>query len=246
MIAQAGEVPANMLLSRLPTADWAELSPKLRTTRLEAGQVIHEAGSSIETVYFVEDGMLSLVVPLSDGTRPEVGVIGHEGISALPLLAGISTAFLECLVQMSGYALCMGAADFREQYARPGAFRELLLRSNENFRSQISQTAACNARHPINHRLVRWLLMANARSESKTMRLHQEFLAAMLGCSRPAVSVALEVLQRGGLIHLDDPEITVVDREKLEASGCKCFRAIRDRMDAIFREPLQATAARSM
>jgi hypothetical protein len=65
-------------------------------------------------------------------------------------------------------------------------FRALLLRYNEALQAQIMQTAACNGRHGLENRLVRWLLMSRDRADADELPLTQEFLAMMLKVHRPA------------------------------------------------------------
>jgi Mn-dependent DtxR family transcriptional regulator len=57
--------------------------------------------------------------------------------------------------------------------------------------------------------------------------LKHEFLAIMLGVHRPTVSLVVETLQRAGLISSKYGRIRVLDRRRLEAASCECYRAIR-------------------
>ena len=55
--------------------------------------------------------------------------------------------------------------------------------------------------------------------------LTQEFVAMMLGATRPTVTVVASVLQRAGLITYRRGRITVVNRARLESASCECYRA---------------------
>jgi Mn-dependent DtxR family transcriptional regulator len=80
----------------------------------------------------------------------------------------------------------------------------------------------------VEQRLARWLLMAQDRMDAKTFPLTQEFLAMMLGASRPMVTIVAGTLQKAGLITYHRGQITIVDRERLEAASCECYRISAD------------------
>ena len=90
------------------------------------------------------------------------------------------------------------------------------------------QSAACLALHTVEARCCRWLLMAHDRAGRKAFQLSQEFLAMMLGASRPMVTIVAGTLQKAGLITYQRGQITIVDREKLEAASCECYRISTD------------------
>src|SRR5687767_12857770 len=51
------------------------------------------------------------------------------------------------------------------------------------------------------------------------------FVAMMLGASRPTVTVVAGTLQNAGLITYRHGRVSIVDRQKLEAASCECYRA---------------------
>jgi Mn-dependent DtxR family transcriptional regulator len=55
--------------------------------------------------------------------------------------------------------------------------------------------------------------------------LTQEFVAMMLGASRPTVTIVAGTLQKAGLITYHRGRVTIVGRKKLEAASCECYRA---------------------
>ena len=74
--------------------------------------------------------------------------------------------------------------------------------------------------------------MASDRTGSNALPLTQEFIAQMLGTRRAGVTVAAGTLQQAGLIHYHRGRITILDREKLEAASCECYRQIQ----SVFKE----------
>jgi len=126
---------------------------------------------------------------------------------------------------------------YRREMQRGGAFYELLTRYTQALFGVIMQATACNAVHRVEQRLARWLLMAGDRMGTDKFPLTQEFAAMMLGAARPTVTVVAGTLQKAGLITYRRGQITIVDREKLEAASCECYRAATDLLQAVTDEP---------
>ena len=88
-------------------------------------------------------------------------------------------------------------------------------------------TAGCNARHAIEQRLARWLLIAHDRAGADEFAMTHEFMAMMLGVRRPGVSLAANVLQKAGLIRNARGRMAVTARPGLEAANRKCYHTAR-------------------
>ena len=48
----------------------------------------------------------------------------------------------------------------------------------------------------------------------------------MLGVARPTVTIVAGTLQKAGLITYQRGRVKVLDREKLEAASCECYRTV--------------------
>jgi CRP-like cAMP-binding protein len=94
-----------------------------------------------------------------------------------------------------------------------------MLRAAHAFMIQTTQTALANGRSKIEERLARWLLMADDRIAGDELRLTHEFLAMMLGVRRSGVTVALQGLERLGLISHRRGLIIILDRKALERNS---------------------------
>ena len=176
---------------------------------------------TLDTVLFPESGMVSLVATLDDGEHIEVGIAGREGLVGLPLVFGDDRSLVEARVQMEGTTLRIGAAALRDEMEQSDALRTLLLRYALAFHAQITLSAACNARHAIEQRLARWLLIAHDRVEGNDFPMTHEFISMMLGVRRPGVTIAAGILQKAGLIHYARGRMAVTDRPGLEATSCE-------------------------
>ena len=133
--------------------------------------------------------------------------IGDSAVSAMSV-----RAFREALT-VSG-----GAADPHRQVQRV-------------FMATTLQSAPCNALHDLPQRCARWLLMAHDRLDGPQFGLSQEFMSVMLGVRRPTVTAAAGALQEAGIVRYRHGVITVLDRARLEAASCDCYRIVRDRFD---------------
>jgi CRP-like cAMP-binding protein len=224
----------NALLAALPPGDYQRIAPTLEILPLKLKNVLHKPGERIEHVYFPGAGFLSVLTVLEDGGMVEVATIGREGMLGTPAaFDGKPVSSLAMVQGESDICYRMTVKAFRQEMDRRGAFYDLLIDYSQAFVGFIMQSTACNAVHSVEQRLARWILMAHDRMESNDFPLTQEFVAMMLGASRPTVTVVAGTLQRAGLITYHRGRLTVVDREKLEAASCECYRAATDMLRAV-------------
>ena len=119
--------------------------------------------------------------------------------------------------------------------------RRSLLRYGHTFLVQIACTALANSRSKLETRLARWLLMAHDRGEGDELILTHEFLATMLGVRRPGVTVALNFLEKKGLVRVQRKTIFVIDRKGLEVAANHAYGAPEAEVPARFRLILELT-----
>lgn len=226
----------NRILSALPPTELGLLSPRLTLTSLELGQTLHRHGDPITNVFFVETGFISALTVLSDGHPLEIGLIGAEGVAGFSVVLGGKTSYAETMCQTEGRAYRMPASALLEVLDQTPVLRDLLLRYALIFQVQVAQTAACNAHHPLEQRLARWLLSAHDRSQIPQLSLTQDLIAVMLGVRRATVSVAAATLQRAGVIRYQHGKITILDRVGLENAACECYEAVSGEYRRLFGE----------
>ena len=100
-----------------------------------------------------------------------------------------------------------------------------------------AQTAACNRLHSIEQRCVRWLLMSSDRvGSSNDMPMTHEFMSSMVGVRRAGVTTSLGEFQRSGLIRNGRGQVTIIDREGLEATSCECYQIDNHRLKSLLCE----------
>ena len=204
----------NLILSRLSRADFQLLAPHLEAADLPVLKVLERRGSPIKAVYFPETGFASVV---ANGAHPiEVGVIGREGMTGLPVVLGGDRNEHETFMQAAGHGHCIRVTQIREAMAKSRTLQGSFLRYVQAFLTQTTQTVVANGRSKIEERLARWLLMADDRIESDELPLTHEFLAMMLAVRRPGVTVAIQELERKGVVARKRGRIILLDRAALE------------------------------
>jgi CRP-like cAMP-binding protein len=218
----------NKLLAALPAAEIQMLAPYLSPCDLPRDMALFEPGQPIDLVYFLEQGVCSVVATMKDGATVEVGLIGREGFVGIPALFGTGSAPFRCFMQISGSGFRLKAKVLLEQCDASAALRSCLFRCVHLALIQSAQTAACNRVHDLHERLARWLLLCQDRVQSDQIRITQELLAIMLGTRRSSVAVASAVLQKAGLITHARGRVTIHNRTGLAKAACECYQVVTD------------------
>jgi CRP-like cAMP-binding protein len=223
------QVIRNEILASLSVQDFAELRPHLTRVRLVSGQVLIEPGQLTEHVYFVEEGMVSLVAECGTSrAAAQVAMIGREGmVGCFALLAQGAVSSTSAISQIPGPAVRIPAAELIAFAAARPPVRDLCLAYALNLMQQTMQTAASNVQNTLPERCIRWLLMAHDRIDGDDLLITHEALSTMLGVRRSGVTVVASGLQEAGLIKAGRGRITITDRAGLErAAGSRgCYVA---------------------
>jgi len=218
----------NAILSNLPQAEFALLEPELEHVVLEFKDVLQEPGEPIKHIWFPKRGVMSLLSHMNNGEAVEVATVGRETAAGLSVVLGSPRIAQETIVQIPGEGHRLNVRVFDRDRDRLPVLNRLLLRAAAALVTQISQGSACNRLHPIESRCARWLLMTHDRVDDDRFPLTHEFLAQMLGVTRPSVTIAAGILQKAGLISYVRGWVDVLDRDGLEQTSCECYRIITD------------------
>ena len=223
-----GKGIGNLLLLNTPPREWERLSPLLEFVRLRLHQVLHEAGEIIRSVYFLNNGLGSVLTVLPDGEMVEVGLIGNEGFIGVPVVFGFKTSPLRIMIQSDATAYRVDVQSLLKILPDCPVLERQLQRFTMILGMQSTQLAACNRLHDVAERLARWLLMSHDRIGADTMPLTQEFLGQMLGTRRSSVSMAASILQKAGMLTYTRGSVTIVDKRKLVKAACDCYEIIQN------------------
>lgn len=218
----------NRLLSALPQSAFQRIGDRLETIQLTKGQILVESNQNVDLLYFVTQGLVSLISVMQDGSSTEIGLIGREGVVGLPQLLGNGVLHSRSMVQIKGSGIRVEAQVLKEEFNRGESLHQLLLQYNLKLFNQVSQTAVCNNHHTIKQRVARWLLMLDDRLEKKTLAITQQLLSQMLGVRRAGVTEAASEIKQSGIIDYQRGQIKILDRLALEAIACECYQIIQD------------------
>jgi CRP-like cAMP-binding protein len=224
--------PRNQLLAALPFRDWDILKGHFQQATLPLGQVLLREGEAFNKIYFPTSGVISTVAIFESGMAAEMATTGREGMVGVGAILDSDTSLSHQVVQIAGSALIIPAGRLRHFQTQMPGFRKTLSAYAQAFLVQVMQSVACNGVHSVEERLARWLLMCHDRAGTDRFNLTQEFLAVLIGVSRPTINLAARTLQRAGLIEYRRGLITISDREGLEASSCECYGIIRSQYEA--------------
>jgi CRP-like cAMP-binding protein len=222
----AGKPVSNALLLAIPDREFRLLRPHLQFLELPSHLTIHEPGQKLEFAYFLNSGMVSLVVTTRKRESVEVGVVGREGFTPLQIAAGLKRYPHLVIVQIAGDGFRMELNALQALLPSTPRFKLELARYAAIHGIQVAQTAGCNRLHDLEQRLARWLLLTQDRVGSGLLKITHDFLATMLGTDRPSVSIAAGDLQRRHIIEYSHGTVRILDRKKLEASACECYSLV--------------------
>jgi CRP-like cAMP-binding protein len=231
-MASATNLP-NHLLASLSPDDSDLLRPHLRQDDLTLGSVLFRPGEQIDRVYFPAAGIISLVVPLSDGYMVEAGMFGRNSVVGGEAALDGRVAINQAVVQTAGSSLTMDIEVLSKFASESDTLRAALMRHELASYAMTQQVAACNARHEMEERLCRWLMQTRDLLGSDTLPLTQEFLAQMLGVQRSSLSVVAGKLQESGLINYRRGHIYILDAIHLREACCECYGVINNHFERL-------------
>ena len=219
----------NTILSRLEAEAIERLS--LSPVQFKVGHEIEFPGNPISNLFFVEEGMASMTTTFEDGAQVEVGMFGYESVIGISALMGTKQSLNRVYTQVEGcgYASPVGAG--RGEFDRGGLFQKLALRYVQAQLIQTAQSAGCNAKHHLEQRLARWLLITSDRVHQNSFAMSQEFLADMVGNTRSTVSRAASMLKDEGLIDYNRGQVSILDLAGLRQRSCECYAIIKEHLD---------------
>lgn len=218
----------NRILSALPETEYRRLIGQLEPVQLSKDEILIEADRYPESLYFITEGLVSLVSVMRDGSTTEIGIMGKEALVGTPQFLGNGVSHSPSVVQVPGSAMRIDAAALQTEFDRSQSLPRLLQEYQLNFFNQVSQCSACNNHHTVKQRMARWLLMLDDRSEKEVHFMTQRLLSRMLGVRRTGVTEVANQLKQAEIIDYQRGQITILDRPALEEIACECYQIIKD------------------
>jgi CRP-like cAMP-binding protein len=232
----ADSQPKNKLLASLPRADFERLRPHLKTIPLQAKQILHPVNEPVRQVFFLNGGVASMTTVMKNGAMVEIATVGDEGLVGINAYFGGEMLSGETMVQVpvpNASAEVMSTETFKRELGRAGPFQECVQRYSQGLLMLMMQSTGCMALHPVQERCCRWLLMTHDRVRTDEFHLSHEFLAMMLGSTRPTVTLVAGTLQKAGLIKYTHGRIRILDRKSLEDASCECYATVKANFDRL-------------
>ena len=223
------------MLALLSEPELARLTPNLTLIDLRHHDPIYPVGATVDFAWFPLSAVMSVIATDADGRGVEAASVGREGMVGLAGALGAGGMIGEVINQVSGSAARIPIDRLRTEIERRETLSRVLEQYTVAMLSQISQSLVCNRHHPIEARTARWLLATHDRVGQDSFVLTQDFLAIMLGLTRPQVSIAAGTLRRRGVIEYRRGRITIADRAGLEASVCECYGIIQAEFSRLLR-----------
>ncbi len=192
----------------------------------KAGQTLFDPGDTMDKVYFVVSGAVSVTMPLADGSAVEVMLLGSErAIGLMTAIAPVVT-FARVRAETDGTAIVVPSARFAKIVQDRAALRKLVNRETVQMMGEMAQSAACNAVHKLEPRLAKSLLRFHDRVQGDELALTQEHMSRMLGVSRTTLNAVAQGLQAQGVVRYTRGRLGILDRGKLEALACECYQRL--------------------
>lgn len=226
----------NSLLAALPRAEYQRLLADLQLVTLKFDEVLHEPNVPLRHIYFPIDCVVSLLLTVKGHADLQIGLVGHEGVVGIPLALGIQVSSHRALVQGTGTAMRMESDLFCKRCSQSEPLRRTLYRYKHALIGQIAQSVVCSHFHSVRERLARYLLMTADCARSGEIHLTHEFVARTLGVRRVGVTYAAGDLQKRKLIACSRGKITILDRNRLSAASCGCYKIMKRIIDSAYAD----------
>jgi CRP-like cAMP-binding protein len=224
----------NRLLAALPPADLDLLAPERQTVALDQDAVLSRAGDEIEHVFFPDSGAISLMIDMADGRTVATALVGREGALGSLSVLGPSPSANTAIVRAAGTASRIPASRFHAAFKRSPAIRQTVQTHIRAMLIQLQIGSACNALHPVEARMARWLLQVRDRIDHDVLPLTQQALSQLLGVRRTTVTLLMRNLRASGAIRSDRRSLIEIDRSRLAAAACECHDTLRLEVEEIF------------
>jgi CRP-like cAMP-binding protein len=92
-----------------------------------------------------------------------------------------------------------------------------------------AQLSLCNARHGVDKRVARWLLLAQERIGGDLVPVTHNTIASALGVRRPGVSKIIADLEVRQIVEGSRGSLRILDIEGLRRIACECPRIVNQR-----------------
>jgi len=214
----------NGLLTRLPHDTQQQILKHCARVAFAAHETLIAVGDRSEWTYLLCSGLVSLQMMTEDAATVEVALIGREGLVGLTLVNDQESTN-SVIGIVAGEALRIRPAALQAECERNPALQRVLLQYSQALIADVAQGSTCHRFHTARQRLARWLLIVSDRTQSPRIDMTQARLGQALGLQRTGATAASLALQDLGAIKARHGRITILDRRRMEAAACQCYRS---------------------
>ena len=216
----------NRLLAGLAPPSFERLRPFLQPVALKRRAVLQDYHYPIEYIYFIERGVASMLMRTQRDGPVEISMVGRLGFVGVAAVLGIQRSPNRCLMLVPGYGLRIAISDLQRVAHRYPDVEQQLFNYIHALLVQNAQTNLCSARHSLEERLSRWLLLAVDRLDDHIIPVTHDMLSVILGVRRASITTTLAELEETGGLVRQRGGINVCDRAALERRTCECYQII--------------------
>lgn len=228
--------PFNNLLRVLNDRDYGLIAADLFAANHTAGEVLYNPGDHVDVVHFpCGTSMVSFVVGGEDGREVETVLIGREGAVGGIVSQGHLPAYTRVMVKFGGGFVCLRMEDLAAAKEKSPALRAIFARYADCLLAQIFQSSACNAIHPIEQRVAKWMVAAAERTGGEVVPFTHEAIAAMLGAGRSHTTRVLQDFKARGLVETRRGSVLIHDLDGLRRMSCPCNELVKSHFEDVLR-----------
>jgi CRP-like cAMP-binding protein len=181
------------------------------------------------------------MIDMADGRTVATALVGREGALGSLSVLGPSPSANTAIVRAAGTASRIPASRFHAAFKRSPAIRQTVQTHIRAMLIQLQIGSACNALHPVEARMARWLLQVRDRIDHDVLPLTQQALSQILGVRRTTVTLLMRNLRASGAIRSDRRGQIEIDRSRLAAAACECHGTMRHEIEEIFSTKTNTT-----
>jgi CRP-like cAMP-binding protein len=218
--------PANNLMIKQLSADkYEKLLSSFQLICLEADQLIFRPYETIQYVFFPVSAIIAMQIDISDGSSVDIVLIGKEGMVGSGVMGG-NQNFSRSRVKFAGFAYKLPLNIFLSELAQDSAFLKIWMATTRQMILQIAMPAVCSSKHNNEQQFIRWVMNTLDKTQGHTLQVTHQEIADTLGIRRESVTLAAGKLSQEGLIEVTRGQLQVLNRPKLEAMACECYRVM--------------------
>jgi CRP-like cAMP-binding protein len=208
------------------------LAPHLHVVTLRPRAVLQSQDHPLEYIYFLHEGLASLLAVAPDGETIEAASVGCGGAVCPAVNPDEGDGFLTVIAQGAMRASRIATARLQIAERQSEALGHAMCACRKALLLQLRQNVVCVGIHSAEHRFSRWLLEAADRLETDVIPIPvtQEQVAERLGIRRTTVTLLAGKLQDIDFIRWRRSRVEILDRAGLEAMACSCYTHLRKRL----------------